>query len=121
MGILRRIKRFLKTKNAEDVKRFEDILVKRYGFKRYLFATSEGLPIMGNFNGYEELSAKAPELFKVLSELELADKYMIIGDSRIFLLLKITSEVLLLAEVSRALSSAEAEKLVKETKEELGL
>ncbi len=95
--------------------------MKGYGFKKYLYATSEGLPVMGNFEGYEELSAKAPELFKALSELEPANKYTILGEKGDYLLVKVTPDVLLLAETSKKLSATEIEELIERTKKELGL
>ncbi|WP_297064521.1 hypothetical protein [Thermococcus sp.] len=121
MGALEKIKKFLKARTVEEIKSFEDVLVKRYGFKKYLYTTSEGLPVMGNFEGYEELSAKAPELFKALSGLESANKYWISGEKGSYLLIKITPDVLLLAETSKKLSVDEIDELVKRTKKELGL
>ncbi len=119
--MLNRIKRFLKTKTTAEIKSFEDELAHKYGLKRYLYATSEGLPIMGNFDGYEELSAKAPELFKALSELEQSDVYTVLGKTTAYLLVRVTPEVILLAETSKRLTSMEVQDLIKRTKEELGI
>ena len=119
--MLNRIKRFLKTRTTAEIKSFENELTRKYYLRRYLYATSEGLPIMGNFEGYEELSAKAPELFKALSELEQSDVYTILGGHMNYILVRVTPEVLLLAETSKSLTSSEVHDLIKRTKEELGL
>jgi len=119
MGILNKIKGILASWSIEQVQNFEDFLVREYGIKKYLYATSEGLPIMGNFNGYEELSAKSPEFFKILSELDPSREYTIITNKKIYLLLRVTSEVILLAELSRVLSSAEINTLIQKTRDEL--
>ncbi|WP_297464156.1 hypothetical protein [Thermococcus sp.] len=121
MKVLTRIRSFLRAKSSEEIQDFEDFLLKRYGFDRYLYATSEGLPIMGNFSGYETLSAKVPEMFKILSDLEESDTYIVRGKGRIHLLIRITPEVLLLAETRKEPSPPEINELIARTREELGL
>ena len=111
----------MKTKTEEEIKGFEDLLMKKYGFRRYLYATSEGLPIMGNFEGYEELSAKTPELFKALKDLEHSDKYFITGTTSGYLLLRVSPEVILLAEAPKEPSPSEIQELIEKTREELGI
>ncbi|WP_297507228.1 hypothetical protein [Thermococcus sp.] len=121
MMVLNRIKRFLKTKTTAEIKSFEDELTRRYGLKWYLYATSEGLPIIGNLEGYEELSAKVPELFKVLSELEQSGRYIISGETATYLLVRIVPDVILLAQTSRKLTPVEIYELRERTKKELEL
>ena len=121
MKVFDRIKRFLQNKTTTEIKSFEDELAHKYGLKRYLYATSEGLPIMGNFNNNEELSAKAPELFKALSELEQSNIYTISGETTNYLLIRVIPKVILLAETSKRLTLTEINDLIKRTKEELGL
>ena len=121
MGIMERIKKFLRTKTTEEIENFEEALSKKYGLRKYLYATSEGLPIMGNFEKYEELSAKTPEIFRALSELETSDRYTISGTEKTYLLLRITPEVLLLAETTKKLSPEDITGLIENTKKELGL
>ncbi|WP_297469236.1 hypothetical protein [Thermococcus sp.] len=121
MRIIERIKGFLKTKSADEIRNFKDVLTKRYGLRRYLYTTSEGLPIMGNFEKYEELSAKTPEIFRALSELEASDRYIISGAEKTYLLLRINQEVLLLVEATKKLSQEEINRIVDETKKEFGI
>ncbi|WP_297550025.1 hypothetical protein [Thermococcus sp.] len=121
MGIMERIKKFLRTKTTEEIENFEEALSKKYGLRKYLYATSEGLPIMGNFEKYEELSAKTPEIFRALSGLEASDRYIISGAEKTYLLLRITPEVLLLAEATKKLSQEEINRIVDETKKEFGI
>lgn len=121
MGILDSIKRFLRNKSDEEIKDFEDILFKKYGINRYLYSTSEGLPIMGNFEKNDELSARIPETFKILSGIAYSNMYIVKSEDNTYLLLRVTPEVLLLAQLSKELSPREIMEVAELTKSNLGI
>ncbi|WP_167914639.1 hypothetical protein [Thermococcus sp. 21S9] len=122
MGLLERIKQFLKTEKTEDeIRGFNEALTRRFGFTSYLYATSEGLPIMGTFEDYELLSAKIPEIVKILAELKPSDVYSIqIGDE-VYTLARITSEVLMLGKGNKVLTQEEINELIQLSRSELGI
>jgi hypothetical protein len=121
MKLLERIWGFLRTKETHEIQDFTKKLEAKYGFSRYLYATSEGLPIMGDFENYEELSAKIPELLKFLSVLIDQNSYLIKTGEKLYTLVKISPEIIFLGESSKELSSEELQELRRDTLKEFGL
>jgi len=121
MRLFDRIKQFLNNKTEEEIEDFNELLTREFGFVEYLYATSEGLPIMGTFKNYEVLSAKLPEIVKNLSELKPSRVYSIkVGDD-VYTVVMITSEVLMLGRGIKELTWNEVNKLKELSRSELGI
>ncbi|WP_456420740.1 hypothetical protein [Thermococcus sp.] len=121
MGVIEKIRNLLRSKTEAEIQSFEDELRSRFGFEEFLYATVEGLPITGTFSSYEELSAKVPEVVKILSELEPSGNYTIIAGEKVYTLLKISSEVLMLARGEKILTADEIQELITRSRAELGI
>ena len=109
-------------KEPEGIQNNIENLMKRYMFKRVLYATSEGLPILGTFEETDLLAARVPELLKMLNNVEPSPIYIIkISNSHMFFIVNITPEVILFAEGMKELSQNEIQRLIEDTKSYLGL
>jgi len=120
MGLLDRLRAILKP-GSENFLDFTDMLAKKYGVEKFLLATTEGLPITGNFESIEELSAELPELKKQLSHLEPCDDYLLATPNYVYIITRLSSDVIMLARGSRFIDWEEIEELKRATREELKL
>ncbi len=121
MSLIERIKSLLRSKTDSEISDFKELLKEKFGFERFLYATSEGLPIMGTFDSHEELSAKLPEIVKRLSELEDSKAYSISANGRIYTIVRITDEVFILGRGFKQLKQDEIEELIEKSRKELEL
>ena len=121
MGILDKIRSFLKTKSEAEIQNFKDELIKEYDFREFLLVTIEGLPIMGTFHNSEELSAKVPEFLKFVSDFEDSTYYILSTGNSTYILVRISEDVLLFAKGERLLRYHEVQELKRKTKNELGI
>jgi len=121
MGILDRIKSLLGSKTEEEIRDFKELLKKKFGFEDFLYATTEGLPIMGTFPNYEELSAKVPEILKSISELKSSNFYSIVAGEHVYTLVQVSSEVLMLAKGLEILGEEDVQELIERSRKELGI
>ncbi|WP_457741378.1 hypothetical protein [Thermococcus sp.] len=121
MGIIDRIKSLLGSKTEEEIRDFRELLKKKFGFEEFLYATTEGLPIMGTFPDYEEFSAKVPEILKSISELKSSNFYSIVAGEYVYTLVQISSEVLMLARGFEILGEEDIQELVDKSRKELGI
>jgi len=119
MGIFSKIKSLLKTKTESEIRDFKEQIKEKYNFIDFLYATSEGLPIMGTFSDCEEVSAKLPELVKLLRQFEISEYYEIVTRNVVYIVVRITDDVLMFAEGRKLLTSRDIEDLIYETRREL--
>jgi len=121
MGILGKLLRLIKSMSESEVKDFQELLQVKFGFSQFLYTTSEGLPILGNFEDNEELSAKVPEMLKLLSELEDSAFYIIQAGEHFYSLVKIADDVLMLGKGNKRLNESDINALIQLTKDNFKL
>jgi len=121
MEIFTRIKAFLTTKSESEIRDFKERIKHRYGLSNFVYLTSEGLPIMGTFPDCDEVSAKVPELTKLLGEFKPSRYYIILTEDAVHTIITVTDDVLMFAEGTRALKEEDIKALIEETIGELRL
>jgi len=121
MGILGKLLSLIKSMSESEVRDFQELLKVKFGFSRFIYTTSEGLLILGNFEDNEELSAKVPEMLKLLSELEDSTSYLIQAGEHVYSLVKITDDVLMLGKGNKILDKNDINALIRLTKDNFKL
>jgi len=118
MKLILHIKSLLKLKSKEEFADFETWLKNRHGFSEFLYVTSEGLPILGNFKeNIDEIAAEVPELVKALSVLETSKSYAIkTGDESIYVIIRISGDVLMLAKGSKIPRKSDVQEIIQKTR-----